>query len=105
MNEGEPYRDYAKIVSRFLIRAKPHVVSCELRDQLAQPTGLGYISIPDVSDTLGIIGATIKHKAPALLFPDANKHTIELGRLIAWAEKNGYRVDADDEIVRMESIS
>jgi len=102
VSEGEPYLGYAKIVSRFRIHTRTGFVSCELRDELSQPEGLGYVSIPDVSDTLGVIGATIKHRAPLLLFPDANIHTVVYDKLVLWGEKQGYRIDADEESVRVE---
>lgn len=101
-SEGEPYISYARLNAKFVVRVKGSVVSCEPRDEVNIPAGLGHVSIPDVSDTLGIIGATIKHKASLIIFPDATIHSVDMTRLTSWGEKNGYLVIADDERVVLE---
>lgn len=89
----EPYASYSRLMTKFIIRVKGPMVICEPRDvvplvKLRQT--LGQVSIAEVKDTLGIIGAAITHKAPIMVFPNANKDTVEADRLNFWATNNDY---------------
>lgn len=100
--EVEPYCSYARLNTKFIIRVRGTVIVCELRDVVPVVKlreSMGTMSIPDVEDTLGVIGAAIKHKAPEMVFPSANKDTVAAVMLFKWASSNGYfLVIADNHV-------
>lgn len=101
----EPYLSYSKLGSKFIIRAKPGEVMCELRDAPIVSrlrNTLNAMSIPGVKDMLGIIGATIKHQsAKQLIFPDANGNTINSDKLLTWAKSKDFSVTITDAHVTL----
>lgn len=100
----EPYADYAGLSAKYLIRVKGPLVVCEPRDVVPIArlrSSLAQVSIPDVSETLGIIGAAITHKAPSMVFPQANAQTVKADRLFVWAQANGYFLVVGDNHVTL----
>lgn len=100
----EPYISYSGLMSKFIIRVKGPLVICEPRDviplaRLRQT--LGQVSLPEVKDTLGIIGAAITHKAPIMVFPNANASSVEADRLNFWASNNDYFLVITDNHVTL----
>lgn len=87
--------NYARLSAKFVIKAGPGKVICELRDvlPLMRHQMKSEVSIPDVVDPLGIIGAAIKHHADIMIFPDASHDTIlDKTPIQNWADKNGYQL-------------
>lgn len=105
IDRGEPFISYAKLLSKFKICTTAHEVVCELRDvtfsSTNQPKQLSQISVPEVFDTLSIIGAAIQHHADTMVFPDANEETIQHAPLMAWCEKNMYEAIVSDNHVTL----
>lgn len=100
----EPFISYAGLKSKYLIRVKGPLVICEPRDLVPiarLKTALGQVAIPEVIDTLGIIGAAITHKAPILVFPDAKEASVDCNRLSFWASQNGYYLVVGDNHVTL----
>lgn len=99
----EPYASYQSLNARFIIRVKNNTVVCEPRDVVAVLATRREISvaIPDVTDTLGIIGAVVMHHAPVMVFPDANEASVDENRLRAWATEKGYEVTVADNHVTL----
>lgn len=92
-NPIEPFARYASLQAKYLIRVKGSMVVCEPRDIVPVArlrATLGHVNIPDVHDTLGIIGAAITHKAPVMIFPDYKSDIVDPRRIHAWAQSNGY---------------
>lgn len=100
----EPFISYAKLHPKYVIRTKGTRVICEPRDVIlsVKAQTLGQVSIPDVVDPLGIIGAAIMHKAPIMIFPDASDETIiDKSKLQTWCEKNSYELIVADNHVTL----
>lgn len=92
-NPVQPFAQYASLNAKYLIRVKGPMVVCEPRDIVPIArlrVTLGHVNIPEVHDTLGIIGAAITHKAPVMIFPDAKSELIEPRKVYTWAQTNGY---------------
>lgn len=87
--------EYAALKDAYYIKKYEGKVVAEPKDQpaelLVQRT-LATVTVPDVTDTLGIIGAAVAHKAGKLFFPDAIKEHIELEKLYKWAQGRGYHI-------------
>lgn len=86
---------YARLSSKYIIKSGPGKVICELRDvlELTRNNIRSQVSIPDIVDALGIIGAAITHKADVMIFPDASLDAIpNITPLEKWAEKNDYKL-------------
>jgi hypothetical protein len=106
-NLVQPFADYAALHARFIVRVKGNTVVCEPRDDVTIPTlreQFTQINIPDVKDTLGIIGAAIKHKASTMVFPHASKETIDAGRVFHWASNNEYFLVVSENHVTLTKI-
>lgn len=87
--------NYARLSSKYVIKSGPGKVICELRDvlELTKNNIRSQVSIPDVVDAIGIIGAAITHKADEMIFPDASMDTVpNIIPLKKWAEKNDYNL-------------
>lgn len=97
---------YAKLSTKFIIRVQSGGVKCELRDDLSdmKSTMHNVISIEGVSDTLGIIGAAIKHKADVLNFPDARYSNLNLTPIENWASNNGYAIQKTEDHVSLIKV-
>jgi len=93
---------YATLSGKFIVKANGGVVTCEPRTivPVVAPT-MGYLSIPDVRDALGILGACIKHKFPMMVFPDADPD-LDVTMLERWANGNGYKVIVTDIHITVE---
>lgn len=94
---------YAKLASKFIIRIQSGGVKCELRDSLEDMKSEMHnvISINDVNDPLGIIGAAIKHKADILHFPDARYSSLNLAPIQNWANNNGYEIQKTEDHISL----
>lgn len=100
----EPYASYQALGAKFIIRVKGNAVICEPRDMLPSfrpKESLGQVNIPDVVDTLGVLGAAIMHKAPLMVFPDATSETVDPSRINTWAKSNGYFLVVSDSHVTL----
>jgi len=94
-NFPEVVGTYARLNSKYVIKSGPGKVICELRDvlELTRQGIRSQVSIPNVVDAIGIIGAAITHKADEMIFPDATLDTIvNITPLKKWAEKNDYNL-------------
>lgn len=92
-NVNESYAAYSRLNSKYIIRIEGQIVKCELRDVVPVVKlreSMSTMSIPEVSETLGIIGAAIQHKVPELIFPDASEDTVDPLAIYNWAQHNGY---------------
>lgn len=103
-NPQEPYASFSRLASKFIIRTKGSTVICEPRDIVPivrLRESMGIMSIPDVVETLGIIGAAIQHKANQIVFPDASSATVDPIPLYNWAKDHEYYVIISDEHVTL----
>jgi hypothetical protein len=87
--EGSPYLEYSGLGAKFKIQTKPDRVICQPRNAsiLTRSSSLASVTIPGVSDPVGIIGAAIKHKSPIMIFPD---HNGSMPLIYNWASKHDY---------------
>jgi hypothetical protein len=107
ISEGEPYVSYARLSGKYIVRSLSDMVVCEPRDGLPNAdasTTFGRVSIPDITDVLGIIGAAIKHKAPSMIFPDARLSDEECLKLRAWSDLHEYGVIITEAHVTLVKI-
>lgn len=104
----EPFASYSTLASKFVIRSKGSVVVCELRDSLPgtiQKDTLAKVSIPNVDNALGIIGAVLMHKAPCMVFPNASLATIsDPEKFVKWANTQNYVVTWSDNHVTLTRL-
>lgn len=95
----QPFADYAQLNAKYLFRAHDREVFCELRGYVPPLVEtLAEMNIPDVSDTLGILGACLRHKAPTMRFTDATPESVDLNKIHMWAQKAGYHIIAGQDI-------
>jgi len=94
---------FAELSKKFILRAKAHKVVAELR--VSDPSIielqriLNKMRIEKVSTLLEVVGATIKHKADEMYFPDAVGLTYdEITRLYNWTKTNDYFIIVGDGI-------
>lgn len=98
----EPFATYQRLSAKYIVRTRNNRVVCELRDVVPTVQLLGKLNLPGIVDTLTIIGAAIKHKAPVMVFPDASSKTVDETRLKLWAVDHGYDTVVSDNHVTLE---
>lgn len=96
------FPEYQSLVKKFVLKERDGHILFSRRAQLVTgtpipvtPEGLATsrsLSIEDVSSTLQIIGAAIKHKAETLEFPDAQPTDEQLQQILKWTKANGYYI-------------
>lgn len=89
------YALYAPLRDKFTIRLRAGKVVAELKSkQLVAlkvvKEQLSKMTIVEVNTVLGIVGATVTHKASEMYFPDAKLGEGELATLENWATPAGY---------------
>lgn len=88
----EPYHE---LKSRFRIRDLGDRVVAELtkvESLTALQTGMAKMTLPGLTELFEIIGAAITHGANEMYFSEAELLEEEVGKLFAWATKNGYHL-------------
>ncbi len=96
--KGEPFITYAKLKSKYIIKIGNGVVVAEPRDielSLAEAAGMERMVLPQVTETLAVIGAAIQHQASEMYFPDAGEEIVP--QLYAWASSNKYYIIPSDD--------
>lgn len=96
----------AKLKSKYIIKEYPNRVVAELRDGIpldVLSSRLSVLTIKEVDDAFGIVGACIEHKGTTILFPDAIGTDLTMVR--NWAAQNNSIVNEDESgvTVRQES--
>jgi hypothetical protein len=91
------YTNYAELRNKFVIRVKSNKVLAEIRNR--QPVALkimkeqlSKMTLDEVTDVLGIVGAAVKHKATELHFPLAILSQDDLRTLYNWTVTSGYHI-------------
>jgi len=92
------FKEYAKLLARFVMRVRAGKVVAEPRDALPNPVAtLARMQIDDAKTLYEVIGAAIKHKAHEMHFPNARLDNGELDKLWLWAESTDYAIIRSDE--------
>jgi len=91
------YQAYADLRAKFVIRLKPGRVLLEFRGRplvalKVVREQLSKMTVPEVADALGIVGAALTHKASEMVFPDAILNDDALATLHRWTSENGYHI-------------
>lgn len=86
---------YLVLRKKFMIRYNATMVKCEIKDDLAslKQDMASNITLDDIVDPLGVIGAAIKHKADVMTFPDFDGNVVPIE---TWANNNGYVANKTD---------
>lgn len=86
---------YLVIKKKFMVRYNANVVKCEVKDALESlRQKADNLTLEDIIEPIGVIGAMIKHKADIMTFPDFNGNIIPIQN---WAGNNGYNVNQLEE--------
>jgi len=97
---NEPYYSYARLSAKYTFRTAANKVIAELRDVvpiIALQKAHATMTIRDVEDEMGVVGAAILHKASRMFFPDATPETTDLVAVYQWACQNEYYIVASHE--------
>lgn len=86
---------YSLLRDKYTIRIKSNKVVAELKSKIIVGETiireqLGKMTIVEVSDIMGVVGAAVTHKAGEMFFPDAHFTVEGLSELYQWSEPAGY---------------
>lgn len=95
---SELYAKYASLYSKYKITLKNNNVVCVLRDvsPLEVHKQLNKMTIRDIVDGLGVVGALIEHKPEFVFFPDFTNDFDQMVIIEKYADKNGYKIIVND---------
>lgn len=88
---NEPYYSYALLQQKYVIRTAAGRVIAERKDVtpvVALREAHAAMTLPNVKDEMGVVGAAITHEAHRMHFPDAGECDLEA--VYSWAKQNGY---------------
>jgi hypothetical protein len=91
------YVQYRPLKKLFKIRVRSDRVVCERKGKPVDAKAileqqLSKMTIDNVEDILGVIGAATKHKASEMYFPKAVLEDDELSKLYKWTSISGYYI-------------
>lgn len=91
---------YAEILLQYKIRVKsdkivfdPRAIVTYENPVLELAQSLNALEIPKVNSIIEVVGACIKHKAPRIVFPDAQLSETDIARLSSWCNNNEYLIE------------
>jgi len=94
----------AKLKSKYAIKEYPNRVVAELRDGIPLDiltSRLSILTIPNVSDAFGIVGACIQHAGATILFPDAH----DVDEMVKnWASETGAVISTSESGVTVRQV-